>query len=99
VLPTLRADFEIYETYVYTPEEPFDCPISAFGGLGDIEVSREDSAAWREQTRGVFSLRMFPGNHFFLNSARAQVVHAVAQDLMRLLQRMSESQSLSGAQG
>jgi medium-chain acyl-[acyl-carrier-protein] hydrolase len=91
VLPFLRADFTIYETYVYTPEEPLDCSISALGGLGDVEVSREDSAAWRELTRGTFSLRMFPGNHFFLNSARRQVVQAVAQDLMRLLQRMSES--------
>lgn len=85
LLPILRADFAVYETYVYRPEEPFDCPISAFGGLGDVDVSREDSAAWREQTRGNFTLRMFPGNHFFLHSARAQVLQAIAQDLIRFL--------------
>lgn len=91
LLPTLRADFELYETYVHSVEEPLACAISALGGLGDVEVSREDSAAWREQTSAPFTLRMFPGNHFFLNSARMHVLQAVAQDLMRLIQRLKES--------
>src|SRR5208337_356763 len=39
VLPLLRADFALYETYVYSPEAPLSCPISTFGGLQDRKVS------------------------------------------------------------
>jgi len=83
LVPVLRADFQLFETYVYQPDEPLDCPISAFGGLSDVEVSQEDLAAWRRQTRGLFTFRMLPGNHFFIQSARAQLLQALSLDLLR----------------
>ena len=66
MLPLLRADFAVYETYVYTNEPPLNCPISAFGGIRDHRVKDSDLEAWRAQTNVSFSLRMFPGDHFFL---------------------------------
>jgi medium-chain acyl-[acyl-carrier-protein] hydrolase len=81
LLPILRADFAVNETYVYTEEEPFDFGISAFGGLGDVEVTREDVEAWRPHTRGKFRLRMLPGDHFFINATKDLVLEAVARDL------------------
>lgn len=80
-LPVIRADVEIIETYNYQTETPLECPISAFGGTQDSEVSREDLAAWRDQTSDSFVLRMFPGNHFFLNDAREIVLRAVSEEL------------------
>ncbi|NJO48502.1 MAG: thioesterase [Leptolyngbyaceae cyanobacterium RM2_2_4] len=65
LLPTLRADFAVLETYRYTPAPPFDCPITAFGGLQDQDVGSEPLGAWREQTCADFSLHLFPGDHFF----------------------------------
>lgn len=84
MLPVLRADMTIYDTYVYANEPPLDCPISAFGGLQDYRVRQEDLAAWRDQTRSSFTLRMFPGNHFFLQSGRELLLQAVSQELARL---------------
>jgi medium-chain acyl-[acyl-carrier-protein] hydrolase len=81
MLPLLRADFTLAETYTYTPDEPLTCPISAFGGMGDHEVDWEDIAAWSEQTRGSFTLRMLTGDHFFLHSARTLLLPAISQDL------------------
>jgi surfactin synthase thioesterase subunit len=66
MLPLLRADFEVYETYSYSNETPLSCPISAFGGLQDQRVNDRDLLGWRAQTNGAFSLRMLPGDHFFL---------------------------------
>ncbi|MFQ5794196.1 MAG: thioesterase II family protein [Candidatus Bipolaricaulia bacterium] len=85
LLPVLRADFAICETYVYSTEDPLDCPISAFGGLQDREVSYDDLAAWCDQTHRSFAIRTFPGNHFFLQSARVPVLRAISQDLTRFL--------------
>ena len=82
--PLLRADFSVNETYEFRPGEPLEAGISAFGGLGDAEVTKEDLEAWREHTRGRFRLRMMPGDHFFLHSARELVTDAVARDLAEL---------------
>jgi len=81
-LPILRADFAIFETYVYMAEHPpLACPISVFGGLQDPDVSYDELAAWRDYTCGAFSQRMLPGDHFFVHSAQALLLQALNQDL------------------
>ncbi|HKU75298.1 MAG TPA: thioesterase II family protein [Pyrinomonadaceae bacterium] len=86
MLPLLRADFELIETYSYVPGPPLTCPITAFGGLDDEEV-KDVLDPWREQTGGPFSLHMFPGDHFFVNTAHRQLTEVIAKKLygMKLL--------------
>jgi medium-chain acyl-[acyl-carrier-protein] hydrolase len=74
----LRADFEMVETYVYSPQPPLDCPITTFGGEQDNVVSLDELVAWREHTGGGWSLQMFPGDHFFLRSARHLILKRLA---------------------
>jgi medium-chain acyl-[acyl-carrier-protein] hydrolase len=81
LLPVLRADFAVYETYRYSSEPPLNCPISALGGLQDHRVSRGDLEAWRDQTSVSFSLRMFPGDHFFVNTTQRTLLQALSQEL------------------
>ena len=89
MLPLLRADFEVVETYVYSPGPALDCPITAFGGLQDQEVSREEVEAWREQTIASFSLRMLPGGHFFLHTARQLLLQMLSKELSNLTRAMN----------
>lgn len=84
LLPILRADFAVNETYQYAGDEPFDFGVSAFGGLGDPDVHREDLEAWKKQTRGRFRLRMLPGDHFFIMGNKDLVLEAVARDLAEI---------------
>jgi medium-chain acyl-[acyl-carrier-protein] hydrolase len=84
ITPILRADFSVNETYEYTEEAPLDAGISAFGGLGDEDVTREDVEAWKENTRGRFRMRMLPGDHFFINSGKELVLESVARDLAEI---------------
>jgi medium-chain acyl-[acyl-carrier-protein] hydrolase len=81
MLPVLRADFAVYETYVYSTEPPLNCPLSAFGGLQDQRVSLGDLEAWRDQTSVSFSLRMFPGDHFFLNTTQPVLLRVLSEEL------------------
>jgi medium-chain acyl-[acyl-carrier-protein] hydrolase len=85
ILPIVRADFEAIQTYRYLPGAPLDCPITAFGGLGDQEVNREHLEAWREHTTAGFALRMFPGDHFFLHTAQRVLLQTLSQDLHQLV--------------
>jgi len=82
MIPLLRADFESIQTYSYQHEPPLDCPITALGGLWDPEISREMIEPWREQTTAAFSLRMFPGDHFFLNKEQASLLRVIAQEAL-----------------
>jgi surfactin synthase thioesterase subunit len=86
-LPLMRADLAVCETYVYTPEDPLDCPITVFGGTKDGSVGREELSAWSVHTRSCFNLQMFPGNHFFLRSNRVLMLGALARDLKQISAR------------
>jgi medium-chain acyl-[acyl-carrier-protein] hydrolase len=79
LLPTLRADFTVSETYTYRPEPPLDCSIAALGGTLDDKVPQEHLEAWCELTRRNFSLHTFQGDHFFLNSKKGSVLQTVSQ--------------------
>ncbi|UKP00606.1 thioesterase II family protein [Nostoc sp. UHCC 0870] len=79
--PTLRADFAVLETYVYPKAAPLSCGITAFGGLADTEVNQTELAAWQEHTTGNFSLKMLPGNHFFIHEHRRQLLDLLSQHI------------------
>jgi medium-chain acyl-[acyl-carrier-protein] hydrolase len=86
VLPTLRADFALIESYVYEPGTPLNMPISVFYGRDDIAVFRTDAAAWQEQTTSRFTLHDLPGGHFFFRTAHRQLLSEITTDLQPLLQ-------------
>jgi medium-chain acyl-[acyl-carrier-protein] hydrolase len=88
-LPVLRADFAAIETYVYTPKPCLDCPITVLGGLQDFEVSCEDLEAWREQTNGNFSMQMFQGDHFFINSNQATLLQFLNRELSAIANKIN----------
>jgi medium-chain acyl-[acyl-carrier-protein] hydrolase len=81
LLPTLRADIALIESYVYAPGPPLRCSISCFGGTDDPGTEEADLDPWRAETSGAFSRRMFAGGHFFVQTNRDQVLAAVKQDL------------------
>jgi medium-chain acyl-[acyl-carrier-protein] hydrolase len=81
MIPLLRADFLLCESYVYKVEAPLDCSISVFGGLQDVETGPEKLEGWREQTSRGFVKRILPGDHFFLHSQRAVLLQLLAQEL------------------
>ncbi|NJM21572.1 MAG: thioesterase [Richelia sp. SM1_7_0] len=81
LIPILRADFAVLETYVYTQELPLECPITAFGGLEDQEVTLQELEGWRSQTQSSFKLQMFSGDHFFIHSAQSLLLKNLSQHL------------------
>jgi medium-chain acyl-[acyl-carrier-protein] hydrolase len=84
MIPLLRQDFEVSQTYEYIPDAPLGCPIIAYGGLSD-EVTRELLLHWKEQTTSTFGLHMLPGGHFFPRSSQTTLLQSIRQELNRLI--------------
>jgi medium-chain acyl-[acyl-carrier-protein] hydrolase len=43
---------------------------------------------WQEQTTGAFTLRVLPGDHFFIQSARDSLLREISADLLSSLRRL-----------
>jgi medium-chain acyl-[acyl-carrier-protein] hydrolase len=81
LLPTVRADFAMVETYTYVADAPLGHPITAFGGTRDSLVPREMLRSWRDQTTAGFTVQMIEGGHFFLHDAVAPLLRCMSEAL------------------
>lgn len=81
LLPLLRADFALGDTYLHREEPPLEVPITAIGGDRDPRVNTEALEAWRGHTTGSFAAHLLPGDHFYLHGDRAAVLRLVASVL------------------
>lgn len=79
VLPSLRKDFQAYDTYVHTPELPLSCPITAFGGSMDTFVTADDVKQWAMHTNILFTSRMFEGDHFFIHEQFSEIAVMISK--------------------
>jgi medium-chain acyl-[acyl-carrier-protein] hydrolase len=63
-LPTMRADFELLDTWTAPIDRALSCPITAYGGADDHAVPASALDAWADATRGPFRKVVLPGGHF-----------------------------------
>lgn len=84
MLPVLRADFELCETYAPRAAGTLPCPIRAFRGSEDPSVSEQDVRAWATLSGAGFTVFTFPGGHFFLESASTQMLGRIEESLEEL---------------
>jgi medium-chain acyl-[acyl-carrier-protein] hydrolase len=85
LLPLLRSDFQLLETYCYQPAEPLSLPILALGGELDDTVAVTALHQWQKHTT-QFTSATFPGHHFFIHTHQAALLNAILQFLKRLPQ-------------
>ncbi|ANP49609.1 medium-chain acyl-[acyl-carrier-protein] hydrolase [Streptomyces griseochromogenes] len=81
LMPVLRADFALSEGYGHMADDPLDCPVTAFGGTQDPDVSVEELSAWQRHTRDRCRVRMLDGDHFFVQTAQTQLLQVVREEL------------------
>jgi medium-chain acyl-[acyl-carrier-protein] hydrolase len=82
ILRVMRSDLSVVESYRYRAQAPLACPIIALGGRADPAANERALQSWREQTASGFMLRMFDGDHFFLEPRRAELLQLVRGALL-----------------
>lgn len=81
MLPTLRADFAVLESYDYQDEPPLPVPLTVFGGTADTLVGPARLHGWRRQSSAGSRLRMLPGGHFFVHTSAQTIMTEIAGTL------------------
>jgi len=85
VLPVIRADFELCDTYAHSKtHEKLDINITAFEGEDDIKASGDQILAWQELTRGQFENNTITGDHFFIHSNQQQLISILNSELSKI---------------
>lgn len=85
LVPALRADMAAMETHRPQLTPLLEVPVHVVGGAADARVEREQLEAWRELTTGSFGLSIIAGDHFFINSRRAELLALMVEKLNPLL--------------
>lgn len=82
VLSVLRGDYRAVRGYrPGSVPVRLSCPLAAFTGLDD-EIDADAVRAWSGHTTASFSLRGFPGGHFYLDGFPPAVTGAVREAVL-----------------
>lgn len=79
LLPALRADIRALDRHQPPrPRVALPCPITAMGGEADAVTPMEHLDAWRPLTTAAFAVKRYPGDHFYLDPRRPEVLADLA---------------------
>ncbi len=81
LLPTLRADLSVNETYVYRDEPPLATRITAIGGTRDPRATPDEIAAWGSQTSRTFTMKLLVSGHFFVAASESELLGIIEEEL------------------
>ena len=82
ILPVLRSDYQLVETYRVPPDGRLDCPVAVCTSTDDADAPPDEMVQWQSLTRGAFDRWDFKGDHFFLREQAAQIAAVLNPYLM-----------------
>jgi medium-chain acyl-[acyl-carrier-protein] hydrolase len=81
LLPIIRADSAVTETYAYRHAEPFRFPLTAFASEQDEIIPRSAIEPWRHHTLADFDLNLVDGHHLFIQQQAPQMIRVILEKL------------------
>ncbi|MFJ6790932.1 thioesterase domain-containing protein [Streptomyces angustmyceticus] len=80
LLPLLRADLTLCETYTHRAEAPLPCPLTVLAGSDDDSVDGAELAEWRGHTTAGFALHLFPdAPHLYVRGAERELAEMITR--------------------
>ncbi|MGI5261098.1 thioesterase II family protein [Streptomyces angustmyceticus] len=97
MLPTLRADVTMHESYRPPSDEPVEAPVTCLRGADDVLVTEWDAREWHTSTTGPFTYTELPGGHMYLTDAAPRLLGLVAAALGATAQQVPSAGRFTGA--
>ena len=86
-LPILKADFCMYETYKFNPNEKLSCPVYTLGSERDPYAPFKEMKNWKETTINYNHLVSVTGNHFYINDESSTFTGIFLELLRHILEK------------
>lgn len=81
VIPRLRNDFRITESYVYERKElKIECGMTVFNGKDD-DITLEELLSWKDHGSNGVKIHRFSGGHFFINKNIENITNIINSEL------------------
>ncbi len=82
LLPIMRNDALLLENYKPAPGRTVKCPLYIYGGDDDPCAGSHTLAEWEPYTTMDFNLKIFQGNHFFINQHKSEICASLKNRMM-----------------
>jgi surfactin synthase thioesterase subunit len=79
LMPIVRDDLRICQSYRPSGEPPLPCPLYVFGGRDDPLTPPDTLAAWTSHSTQPQPVRLFAGDHFLFREPDPELVVAIAR--------------------
>ena len=91
LVPTLRADIRAIETYAFGGDRKVQCPLHVYGGLEDQHPRPSQLGGWQRVAARDVRVRLFAGDHFYLNAQRDALTADIAAQWVDDLARVERA--------
>ncbi len=81
MLPVLRNDYRLRETYRCRPGAMLRCPVTVCSGRVDATVDSSALAQWQDLCAGPFYRKCFNGGHFYIVDELPALAHFICERL------------------
>nr|BFE56233.1 alpha/beta fold hydrolase [Dactylosporangium thailandense] len=78
LMPLIRADLAVTETYVPRVREPLRMPVTVLRGVDDPHLSEDSARAWSALTEAACTVERFDAGHFLVHERPAEVMRLLA---------------------
>jgi len=89
IVPGMRRDMPLLQSYRFEESPPLDCPIVAFAARQDDMVYTDLIREWSGYTRGGFELIEVDGDHWFLDRNRELITTTINAIAARFVDNQS----------
>ncbi|WNF29277.1 alpha/beta fold hydrolase [Streptomyces sp. C11-1] len=81
LLPTLRADVRLHESYAPSGDRPLGVPVISVRGREDTLVGAAQAAEWGRATTGKLTVAELDGGHMYLTERPGALLELVAAEV------------------
>lgn len=82
IMPTLRSDYAVCDTYTYIQKNKLNIPILVFGGKRDLLHTPVMMDHWQIETNSIFQSHYYAGGHFFIREHYLNVLDKIQEHIM-----------------
>jgi acyl transferase domain-containing protein/surfactin synthase thioesterase subunit len=92
MLPVIKADYQLNNTYTYQPRAALAVPITALGGRADPYTTGQHILAWQAHSTLPLTTHFCPGDHYFMETQGRFLIETASRTLADHLSKVRRAE-------